>query len=93
FKALVKDEESHREGGYRMGHTYDNTATEEVAKRFRVAEKEYKTHEKDTEKNKEKSEKDFKEFIEYLKQSQPHYLGSQELISIDKQLNKIKKKD
>lgn len=58
-----------------------------------VAEKQYKTHEKDTEKNKEKSEKDFKEFIEYLKQSQPHYLGSQELISIDKQLNKIKKKD
>jgi len=58
-----------------------------------IAEKQHKTQMENLKRNKVKNEKEFKDFIEYLKKSDPHYLGSQELIEINKQLNKIKKKN
>ncbi len=58
-----------------------------------VAEKQHKTQMENLKRNKVKNEKEFKDFNEHLKKSEPHYLGIQELIEINKQLNKIKKKN
>ncbi len=57
-----------------------------------IAYKQHRTNEEDKARKKIKIEKDFKEFMNVLKESEPFYLGSQELKTIDSQLKKIKKK-